>query len=158
MCLCVQVCVCYVYMACVYVCVCVCVCMCVYMCMCLCVCMCVYMCVYASMCSVRVFMCIWHVCVCVCISMARGEASKVISGRCKSVIRICSTLYYFVHMSPTPLYTHTHSNINKESNGTCYDVDALKDRRCNFSSDDYVTKDYHSGRLGKITVFAQIYV
>lgn len=43
--------------------------------------------------------------------------------------------------------------MNKESNDTCYDDDALKERRCNFSSDDYITKDYHSGRLGKVAVY-----
>lgn len=45
------------------------------------------------------------------------------------------------------------SNVNKESNDTCYDADSLKDRRCNSSNNDYITKDYHSGRLGLYVTF-----
>ena len=40
--------------------------------------------------------------------------------------------------------------MNKESNETeCYNADALKERRCNFSDDSETTKDYHSGKLGE---------
>ena len=47
------------------------------------------------------------------------------------------------------LYVHcTYSNVDKESNDTCYNDDALKNRRCNFSDDDGSIKEYHSGRLG----------
>lgn len=53
---------------------------------------------------------------------------------------------------------HTYSNVNKESNDTCYDADSLKDRRCNSSNNDYITKDYHSGRLGKIAVYKWLHV
>ena len=43
---------------------------------------------------------------------------------------------------------HTYSNVDKESNDTCYNDDTLRNRRCNFSEDDGTTKEYHSGRLG----------
>ena len=107
----------------------------VHVCACLrsmCVCMCV--CVHVHACEYVYYVCVW---MCVC------------------DVHMCEYACVWVHTHMYVLYmfhTHTYSNINMESNGTCYGIDALKERRCNSSSDDYITKEYHSGRLGKTTV------
>ena len=59
---------------------------------------------------------------------------------------------YPQHITPV-LFCAVYSNVNKESNETeCYNAHALMKRRCNFSDDSVITKDYHSGKLGEHTV------